>query len=56
MDRSLIKTKICVTCEHEAGVCTCEKPKVKLFVDYIEKKYHAKDHIKHPDQCYQAVK
>ncbi len=71
MDRSLIGTYICKTCEHNASVCTCFDPqqlstevteqsgkplkRIIPFVEYIENKYHSEQHVSHPKECYQKI-
>jgi hypothetical protein len=54
LDITLIKTKICSTCQHYSEVCTCkpENKNIVKFVDWIEEKYHDKEHVNYRNQCY----
>ena len=72
MDRTLVGTYICKTCEHEEHVCNCLDPqkydkerlkelgkpikRIIPFEDYIEGKYHEEHHKSHPNQCYRNLK
>lgn len=51
MDKTLIGSKICKTCKHHESACTCEKPHIVPYEEYIEANFH-ESHGSHPGECY----